>query len=313
VRATLVRGVGDFVRGFPKPTRGAEGDPGLFGPGSLAWRINAESILLMGGGRALLMQVAHPMVAAGVADHSDFTVAPFDRLWRSVDTALTVIFGDSSQWRSAVERVHRVHDTVYGERHGARYSALDPELLLWVHATLVDSSIEAYARLVRPMPLVVRERYYLEMRRMGTAFGVPEELHPATYPDFRAYLARTISTIQIGDECRAVARRVLTPPAPLVLWPAGIASGLLSVGLLPPRVRRELGLRWNGGTQRAFTAAAAVVRSALPLLPDRVRRWPHAREAERRMARNRLGVFGESGNHPPAMFWHFGAAGTGMP
>jgi uncharacterized protein (DUF2236 family) len=283
VRATLVRGVGDVVRGFPKPDRGVDGDPGLFGPRSLAWRINAESILLMGGGRALLMQVAHPMVAAGVADHSDFTVAPFDRLWRTVDTALTVIFGDSSQWRSAVERVHRIHARVVGERDGAPYSALDPNLLLWVHATLVDSSIEAYARLVRPMPFDVRERYYREMRRMGTAFGVPDELHPPTYADFREYLERTISTLDVGDECRSVARRVLSPPAPLALWPAGIASGLLSVGLLPASMRSELGLRWNGGTERAFSAAAVVVRSALPLLPDRVRRWPHAREAERRM------------------------------
>ena len=271
-----------------------EGDPGLFGPGSLAWRINAESILLIGGGRALLMQVAHPMVAAGVAEHSDFTVAPFDRLWRTVDTALTVIFGDSSQWRSAVQRVQGIHSRVGGERDGARYSALDPELLLWVHATLVDSSIEAYARLVRPLPLAVRERYYLEMRRMGTAFGVPEELHPPTYGDFRAYLQRTISTLETGDEGRAVARRVLSPPAPFVLWPAGITSGLLSVGLLPARLRSELGLRWNRGTERAFTAAAALVRSSLPVLPDRVRRWPHAREAERRMGLNRFGVLAKA-------------------
>jgi uncharacterized protein (DUF2236 family) len=92
-----------------------------------------------------------------------------------------------------------------------------------------------------------------------------------------------MSTLHIGDECQAVARLVLSPPAPLVLWPAGIASGLLSVGLLPARMRKELGLRWNGGTERAFSAAAAVVRSTLPMLPDRIRRWPHAREAERRM------------------------------
>jgi len=284
VSATLVRGVGEVVRGFPRPERGRHGDPGLFGPASLAWTINAESILLLGGGRALLMQVAHPMVAAGVADHSDFTIAPFDRLWRTVDTALTVIFGDSAQWRSAVERVHRIHTGVGGERAGAPYSALDPELLLWVHATLVDSSIEAYHRLVRPMPLGVRERYYAEMRRMGTAFGVPDELHPPTYPDFRSYLARSMSALEIGDECRAVARRVLYPPAPRVLWPAGIASGLLSVGLLPPPIRSGLGLRWNRGTQELFTVAAAVVRSTLPLLPDRVRRWPHARLAEQRTA-----------------------------
>jgi uncharacterized protein (DUF2236 family) len=283
VTTTLVRGVGDVVRGFPRPARGRDGDPGLFGPGSIAWRINAESILLLGGGRALLMQVAHPLVAAGVADHSDFTAQPFERLWRTVDTALTVIFGDSHQWRSAVERVHRIHEGVRGERAGERYSALDPELLLWVHATLVDSSIEAYERLVRPMPLWVRERYYLEMRRMGTAFGVPQDLHPASYAEFRAYMERTISNMKVVDECRAVARRVLSPPAPFVLWPAGIASGLLSVGLVPAPLRSRLALRWNDATERAFGAAATAVRSTLPLLPDRVRRWPHAREAERRM------------------------------
>jgi ER-bound oxygenase mpaB/B'/Rubber oxygenase, catalytic domain len=141
--------------------------------------------------------------------------------------------------QAAVERVHQVHDTVYGERHGARYSALDPELLLWVHATLVDSSIEAYARLVRPICLAVRERYYREMRRMGTAFGVPEALHPATYTDFRAYLTRTMSTLHIGDECQAVARLVLSPPAPLVLWPAGIASRFCLSGCSLPECGRS--------------------------------------------------------------------------
>jgi uncharacterized protein (DUF2236 family) len=284
VETTLVRGLGDVLRGFPRPPRGRDGDPGLFGPGSLAWRINAESVLLLGGGRALLMQVAHPLVAAGVADHSDFTQEPFERLWHTVDAALTVVFGDSEQVRAAVTRVNGIHGAVRGERNGVGYSAFDPELLLWVHATLVDSSIAAYQRFVRGIPPGVRECYYLQMRRMGTAFGVPEDLHPPTYAEFLAYMQRTTDALEIGRECRTVARQVLSPPAPLVLWPAGLLSGLLSVGLLPPRVRAGLGLRWNRGTERAFTAAAGAVRMTLPLLPDRVRRWPHAREAERRTA-----------------------------
>ncbi|MGH2590029.1 MAG: oxygenase MpaB family protein [Actinomycetota bacterium] len=286
MQTTLVRGLGDVVRGFPRPPPGRNGDPGLFGPGSLAWRINAESVLLLGGGRALLMQAAHPLVAAGVADHSDFTADPFDRLWRTVDAALTVIFGDLAQSRAAVERVSEVHTRVRGERDGISYSALDPELLLWVHATLVDSSIAAYDRFVRPLPPEIRERYYLEMRRMGTAFGVPEDLHPPTYAHFRTYLRRTVSALEIGDESRLVARQVLSPPMPLLLFPAGITSGLLAVGLLPPAIRSGLRLRWNAGTERAFVAGAAVVRSTLPVLPDRIRRWPHARQAEHRMTRS---------------------------
>jgi uncharacterized protein (DUF2236 family) len=251
---------------------------------SIARRVDREVFVLLGGTAALLMQVAHPLVAAGVADHSRFEENPFDRLWRTVDSALTVVFGDTEQWRSAVDRVNGIHAQVHGERDGVRYSALDPELLLWVHATLVDSSIAAYDAFVGPVPPEIRERYYLEMRRMGSAFGVPESLHPPTYADFRAYMVRTIGALRMGEECRRMARRVLSPPAPGVLFPAGIVSGLLSVGLLPPRIRSGLGLRWNRGTERAFVAAATTLRSTLPLLPDRVRRWPHAREADRRVA-----------------------------
>jgi uncharacterized protein (DUF2236 family) len=280
---TVVRGLGEVIREFPRPERGREGDPGLFGPGSLAWRINAETALLLGGGRALLMQIAHPLVAAGVADYSDFTSEPFDRLWRTIDTALTVIFGDSEQWRAAVRRVGEIHAHVRGERAGTSYSALDPELLLWVHATLVDSSLVAYERFVQPLRPNVRERHYLEMRRMGTAFGVPDELHPPTYIEFRAYMDRTIAQLEIGEEGRRVARAVLSQPAPLVVFPVGLLFGLASVSLLPPRIRSDLGLRWNPKTERFADVMAATVRRTVPLLPDRVRRWPHARQAERRM------------------------------
>ena len=283
MRGILVRGIGEVVRGFPRPAPGRPGDPGLFGPGSMAWRVNAESVLLLAGGRALLMQVAHPLVAAGVADHSDFTREPFERLWRTVDAALTVVFGDTEQARAAVERVTAIHRGVRGERDGVPYSALDPELLLWVHATLVDSSIAGYERFVGPLGPDERERYYVEMQRMGTAFGIPQDLHPPTYRDFLAYLDEAIAGLRIGEESRLVAREALSPPAPLVLLPLGLLSGLLTVGLLSPRIRRGLGLRWGPGAARMFRAATATVRRTVPLLPDRVRRWPHAREAERRV------------------------------
>jgi uncharacterized protein (DUF2236 family) len=283
----VVPALSEVVRGFPRPDAGRAGDPGLFGPDSLAWRVNRESVLLLGGGRALLMQVAHPLVAAGVADHSDFTANPFDRLWRTVDAALTVVFGDTEQCRAAVARVTAIHERVRGVRGPVSYSALDRELLLWVHATLVDSSIAAYQAFVRPMPEYARERYYLEMRRMGSAFGVPEALHPPTYAAFRSYIDQTTAGLDIGDECRAVARQVLTPPAPPVLIPAGPLAGLASVGLLPPAIRTGLGFRWNRRTQLAFDALAATLRAAIPLLPTRVRLWPHARAAAHRVATNR--------------------------
>jgi uncharacterized protein (DUF2236 family) len=277
-----VSSLAEVVRAFPRPTPGRRGDPGLFGPGSAAWKINRESVLLFGGGRALLMQVAHPLVAAGVAEHSDFDRDPFDRLWRTVDAALTVIFGDTDSWRAAVRRVGSIHEGVRGSRAGEPYSALDPDLLLWVHATLVDSSLEAYATFLRPVPVRVRERYYLEMRAMGTAFGIPAELHPPTYADFRRYVEWTVEGLSIGEESRRVARQVLSPPAPAALLPLGLLGGLASVGLLPTRIRDGLGLRWNRGTRVAFGSLAAATRACVPLLPERVRVWPHALEAERR-------------------------------
>lgn len=94
---------------------------------------------------------------------------------------------------------------------------------------------------------------------------------------------RAVSSLEIGEECRAVARAVLSPPAPLVLFPVGLLFGLASVGLLPPRIRSGLGLPWSRGADRTLAAMSATVCATFPLLPDRVRRWPHARAAERRM------------------------------
>jgi uncharacterized protein (DUF2236 family) len=155
-----------------------------------------------------------------------------------------------------------------------------------VHATLVDTSIEAYHAFVRPVPPAVRERYYLEMRRMGSAFGVPDGLHPPTYAAFRDYVDATINGFDVTAESRAVARTVLSPPAPAWMMPAGMLGGLASVGLLPPRIRSGLGLWWNRGTQTAFVALAAALRAGVPLLPGRVRYWGHAHAAARRVGAN---------------------------
>jgi uncharacterized protein (DUF2236 family) len=116
-----------------------------------------------------------------------------------------------------------------------------------------------------------------------SAFGVPDELHPPTYDAFVAYMDATIAGLDITDECRDVARTVLTPPTPAVVMPAGLLGGLASVGLLPPRIREGLRLRWNRGTEAAFRAMAASLRGIVPLVPARVRYWPHARLADRRM------------------------------
>jgi uncharacterized protein (DUF2236 family) len=274
--------------GFPRaPEAGREGDPGLFPVGSIARTINAETILLLGGGRALLMQIAHPLVAAGVADHSGFPGRPFARLWRTLDTTLRVSFGDADQSRDAAARVTGVHRRVRGERGGTPYRAMDPDLLLWVHATLVDTALVTYERFVRPLGEPARQAYYREMSRQALAFGVPPEALPADLATFLDYVSSTVQRLEVTDEARALAADILRPPAPRSLAPVASAMRLITIGTLPEPLRARYGTDWSPGRERLLDAVAAVSRGAVPLLPSALRRWPHARAAAARIARAR--------------------------
>jgi uncharacterized protein (DUF2236 family) len=266
------------------PGAGAAGDPGLFPPGFVARRVNAETALLFGGGRALLLQLAHPLVAAGVADHSDLLRDPFRRLVNTLDLTLTVAFGDEDQRRAAVARVTETHRHVIGERAGVPYRALDPELLLWVHATLVDSALATYGRFVGPIGPAARDRYHEEMKRQAVVFGVPDRRLHASYDGFRRYVDATIASLQIGDEARELGMAVLHPPAPPSLTPFAPLMRLITTGLLPPRIRGGYRLVWSPRHERRLAIVARSISSFLPLLPDRVRRWPHARDADQRLA-----------------------------
>ncbi len=276
-------GIAGVFRGFPRPEPGRPGDPGPFGPGSMVWKLNGETVTVLGGGRALLMQIAHPMVAAGVADHSDFARDPFERLWRTLDAVLTVGFGDTDQAGEAAARVNQVHGRVTGARGGRAYRALDPELLLWVFATLVDSASVTFERFVRPIPPYALERYYEEMKGLARAFLVPDDVIPASYRDFARYLDDSLASIEVTDEARALAPGILGPPAPRVLRPLVAAMRSVTVGLLPPRLRDGFGLAWSPRKERALDAAAAICRAMVPLLPAGVRQWPHATAADRRV------------------------------
>jgi len=245
--------------------------------------VNAETALLLGGGRALLMQLAHPMVAAGVADHGGFRGDPFARLWRTLDATLTVAFGDTEQSRAAAAHVTGVHRGVRGAREGCPYDALDPELLLWVHATLVDGALVTYQRFVGPLSTPMRERYYEEMKRQAIAFEIPEAALPPGLGEFRRYVWDMAATLVVSDEARDLATEVVRPPVPLALAPGTALMRLITVGLLPPRLRVAYGYAWSTGRERTLDAVAAAARLAVPLLPDGIRRWPHAREADRRL------------------------------
>ncbi len=172
---------------FPAPpATGVPGDAGLFGPGSQAWLIGRERVVLAAGPAALLLQLAHPLVAAGVAEHSDFSTDPLRRLRGTLDATLTVVFGDRQQALAAAARVAARHRSVAGHTQlpvgrfpaGTAYRAADPELARWVHATLVWTALELFDALVAPLSLAHRSRYVREMTAFGQLFGVPEHLLP---------------------------------------------------------------------------------------------------------------------------------------
>jgi uncharacterized protein (DUF2236 family) len=276
------------LAGFPRVHPGRRGDPGLLPPDSVVRRINSETALLFGGPRALLLQIAHPDVAAGVSDHSDFRRSPFERLWRTLGTMLDVTFGDSERSSAAAARVGAIHASVRGTRSGNTYDARDTELLLWVHATIVDTGLRTYERFVGPLPETVRERYYREMTLVASAFGVPEEAQPGTFDDFQRYLEEALGRLRVTEEARSLAEGILYPPVPVSLRPVAASLRLATAGLLPGRIREAYALYWSRGHIAAFGALAASSRTVVPLLPDRLRRWPHAAEALGRMGEEKV-------------------------
>jgi uncharacterized protein (DUF2236 family) len=241
----------------------------FFPPDAVVRRVDGEAVLLLGGGRALLMQLAHPMVARGVAEHSQFEADPFSRLQRTLDAVTTIVFGTDEEARHVAAVVGAVHERVVGDG----YRASDPELLMWVHATLVDTALRVHARFLRPLRDGEAERYYAESMEIAELLGVPHQLQPPDLAAFRTYVRRMVGSLEVSDEARKVADAIFHPRA-IVLQPAFLLARELTAGLLPPPLRRGFRLSWDPPRQAVLLAAALASRSVLPRLPSRLRRVP---------------------------------------
>jgi len=249
---------------------------GYFQPESVIRRVgNTPVTPFLGGGTAVLLQVAHPLVAAGVAEHSDYRRDLWSRLGRTLRTLYLITFGSKAEAEVAGAAVQAVHAHVHGRtrrdlgpfRAGTPYSAADPELLLWVHATLVEASLAAYQRFERPLGPSEQEQYYREMTVVARLFGVPAEVLPRNLSEFRAYVEAQLAseTITVTEPAREIAAVILEAPLPALMRLFAPAHRLATAALLPARLRDEYELRWS---PLHAAALAATVR------PLRLTAWP---------------------------------------
>jgi uncharacterized protein (DUF2236 family) len=287
------------TRGGPRPLPIADTapDPGLFGPGTVTWAVMKEPVLILGGGRALLMQAAHPLIAQGAIDHSTYATDPFGRLDRTLVWVVSVTFGTRREARAATREVNRLHAAVSGTlpgRHatapvpaGAGYTATDPELLLWVHATFVDTMLATHDAFVGTLTDTERDTFVREWHAVARLMGVPARRLWRNAGELRAYVSEQTENgpVQPGPGSRLVAGTVVHPPLPSPwLRPAWEAVAFATVGLLPATVRRGYGFPWTPAHEAAHGALRLGLRQVRTLLPERLRSSPVHDFAQARVA-----------------------------
>jgi uncharacterized protein (DUF2236 family) len=248
----------------------------LFPRDAVIRRVNGEGAMLLGGGRALLMQLAHPSVAQGVAEHSDFQNDPFRRLQGTLDAMTTVVFGTAEQAQQVAAILERVHQRVIGPG----YSANDPDLLWWVYATLIDTALRVHARFLRPLSDGEARQFYRQSQVVAELLGVPRAHQPADLPGFRAYMRHMVGILEVSDTARMLSREILHPRLPRVAEPVAepalIVFRQLTVGLTPRPLREQYGMSWDASRKVALLAAGVAARQVLPRIPAMFRRIPVA-------------------------------------
>jgi uncharacterized protein (DUF2236 family) len=242
-------------------------------------QVASEAILLAGGARAILLQVAHPAIARGVDEHSDFAARPVDRLHATLRYVYAVTCGSEADRERAAEKVTRVHRQVVGPG----YDAGDPDLQLWVAATLYDTAIDIYERIFGGLPALQAEQVYRQYAVLGTALQMPAERWPADRAAFAAYWTATMDKLRVSDQARKIASDLLHPRV-AAMRPLAPAVRFATGGLLPPPLRNDYRLPWSPRRQRIFDLMLRALALAYPRLPRVLRQLPpryYLRQARR--------------------------------
>jgi uncharacterized protein (DUF2236 family) len=264
------------------------GRAGLFGPGSASWEVNREVTVLFGGARALLMHAAHPLVLAGARQTGFYERNPWKRLERTLHLQFTITFGTEREANEAASRINRVHREIHGvdEVTGLPYDALDPELLLWVHACLIDSSLLFERLTVGRLDDEGRERFHREQMTAAELLGLDRDRIPPTVAALRTYIDRTIASgaIRVTDGARMVGDLIRHPPKEVPWRPVLWQIAWWAFATLPRPLRDQYGIRWNPLRELRLRGSLAGTKLLRPALPERFRLVVPARLALLRLA-----------------------------
>jgi uncharacterized protein (DUF2236 family) len=249
-------------------------------------RVNGERLVVLGWGRAILLQLAHPLVAAGVAEHSSFrdtAASRYMRLHSTIQSMLALTFGSPAQRQATIDKINGIHDRVHGTLPtaagrfpaGTPYTATDPALLVWVDATLRDTLPRAYELFVGPLTRSEQDQYCAEGDEVMSALRIPEGTRPRSVSELERYMRSMFDggDIVVTDTARELAAEVIAPPLSRMMWPASRVSRLATIGLLPPALRDAYGFSWTADDEDSLHAWARRARALRRRLPGRLARW----------------------------------------
>jgi uncharacterized protein (DUF2236 family) len=256
----------------------------VVGPHSITWRRASDVRTFFAAGYALVLQVAHPTVGAGVAEHSSYKQDPWGRLFRTLDFTNSLIYGDPPVAAAVARRLRSLHRKIKGVKaDGSPYHALEPDAYAWVHATLFEAIGSAHARFGSPLGEEEEEQFWLEWRRLGRLLGIRERDLPATRAGFRRYLDATMKDVlednetvhrvieSLGEFACPPLPRYLAPAWRLGGFPASIVLSVATVGMLPPLLRERFGLGWTLGQELELRALETASRATTVLMPRSLR------------------------------------------
>jgi uncharacterized protein (DUF2236 family) len=264
-----------------KLVRSGDSDPFVFAPDSEMWQINRERCGLIYGPAAAILQVAHPRIAQGVYDHSSFRTDTIGRLRRTLGSTNRIVFGRVSEAEAMRTHLAAMHSKVQGNVSpgvvgSSVYSAFEPDLLVWVLATLITGAIKGYEFIHGKLPLVRKEAFYRDSCRFGTYFGIDESALPQGWNAFQMYYDSMVESELLGSHwiCRELTKAVIYPRDSAGTLMLGGVIDFLPIETLPPKVRDRLGLRSTASTRLRMRLVRAVLPRVFPALPPFLRFYP---------------------------------------